>query len=163
MPKRASVWIEREKALFYGPQSVTRHRHLNLIYVAKVSLWCSRGSPRVPGWKVGWTTNLPWRLADLQRRSVGEATLVALAVGGYREEQAFHSAITAPRDPGNKYGWEWYVACPEFDEWLAAFPAVWRGSICCTARDAGSMWWKSIGVADALAGRLAAELGVASP
>ena len=34
MPKRASVWIEREKALFYGPQSVTRHRHLNLIYVA---------------------------------------------------------------------------------------------------------------------------------
>ena len=160
MPKRASVWIEREKALFYGPQSVTRHRHLNLIYVAKVSFCRPRGEPRIPGWKVGWTTNLPWRLADLQHGHGGEVTLVALGVGAYREEQAFHAAIAAPRSP-DKRGWEWYLATPEFDAWLATFPAVWRGSVRCSDREPGTMWQKALGIADTIVTRLADDLGVA--
>lgn len=159
MPKHDMVGIERDSRVFHGPPSITRHRQLNLIYVAKVSFWRPRGEPKVPGWKVGWSTNLPLRIAELQRRCDGEATLVALGVGAYREEQAFHDAIPAPRDPRG-YGWEWYLAGPEFDGWLAAFPAVWRGSICVANRDAGCMWWKSIGVVDAVVNRLAAELGV---
>lgn len=150
--------------MFHGPSSITRHERLSLIYVTAMLLCGPRGKV-VPGWKLGVTTNLPWRMRIMQNAGRGDATLVALAVGDRAREQAFHRQLSEYRYDESIYvhASEWYRACPEFDAWLARFPAVWRGAVRCSHDDAGEMWWRSTGIVDALASRLAAELGVTPP
>lgn len=104
------------------------------IYVVRLNLRVSYDPVRFEmGWKVGFTQNLPMRINTLMGiHRPGE--LVAVTLGTRDDEARFHTELSSACMLGGPWGGvgrarEWFRDCPEFDAWLATFPAVWRGSI----------------------------------
>lgn len=91
-----------------------------------------------PGWKVGFTTNLPLRMVSLAG-CCGDVEIVALLAGPRSYEAEAHrslrdcGAILAPQGPRGYHSYgcvrEWYRDSAEFRAWLDRLAASWRGSI----------------------------------
>ena len=91
-----------------------------------------------PGWKVGFTTNLPLRMVSLSG-CCGDVEIVALLAGPRSCEADAHrslrecGALLAPQGPRGYHSYgcvrEWYRDSQEFRAWLDGLAASWRGSI----------------------------------